>query len=137
MKKLISFRFATNASLALFIIFTLFHLSVILGIILFDYAPVDYLWGGRMQTSEELLIFEIFSLVVQIIAIFIVLLRAGFINNPALKTSARIAIWILFVLFLLNTIGNILAETWFERFMGIITLILAVLMFRLAIEKNN
>jgi len=55
MKKLISFRRAIQFSLILFGLLILFHLLIIVGIVLFDYVPIDFLWGGRMETREQLL----------------------------------------------------------------------------------
>lgn len=48
----------------------------------------------------------------------------------------NLAFWILFVLFLLNTFGNIFAKTTFEKFFAVITFVLAILSLRLALEKQ-
>jgi hypothetical protein len=40
-------------------------------------------------------------------------------------------------MFFLNTIGNLLAETTFEKFFAIATGLLTVLMLRIALEKNK
>lgn len=137
MKKLMSFKIATNLSLLLFGLFILFHLSIIIGIVFFDYVPVDFLWGGRMETKAQLLSFEIVSLLIMAFCIFIVLIKSKRINTPRLLKSANISLWILLVLFTLNTVENFFAKTTFENFFAIITAILAILCFRLAIEKHK
>ncbi|MCB1178249.1 MAG: hypothetical protein KDK36_11760, partial [Leptospiraceae bacterium] len=70
MKKIISFTTAVNIALMQYGAITIFHLCIILGILLFNFAPIDYLWGGRMETKEELLNFEIVSFLVMIFCIF-------------------------------------------------------------------
>ena len=134
MKKLISFRQAAMASAILFGALTLFHSAIIIGILLFDYAPVEFLWGGQMNTSDELLRFEFVSLGIILICLSTVLIRYGWIHLPGLLKITRIFLWVLVALFFLNTLGNILAETVFEKFFAPVTLVLAVLCLRLAIE---
>ena len=134
MKKLIGFRQAAVASTILFGALNLFHLSIISGILFFDYAPVEYLWGGQMKTSEELLQFEWVSLGIILICLNTVLIRYGWIKLPGMMKITRMVLWVLVVLFSLNTLGNILAVTVFEKFFAPVTLVLAFLCLRLAIE---
>jgi hypothetical protein len=104
--------------------------------VLFDFAPIDFLWGGRMETKEQLLGFEIISFIVMVLCFFIVLVRTEGIRIPALTGVSRIALWILSILFLVNTIGNIFANTTFEKIFALFTVALAVLCLRLALEKT-
>ncbi len=134
MKKLIGFRQAALASAILFGILILFHLSIIMGILFFNYAPVEYLWGGKMQTSDELLRFEWVSLGIILLCLNTVLIRFGWIHLPGLLKATRVVLWVLVVLFSLNTLGNMLAESVFEKFFAPVTLVLAVFCLRLAIE---
>jgi hypothetical protein len=137
MEKIMSFKLATQLSLFLFGLFILFHLSVVIGIVAFNFVPVDFLWGGRMETKEQLLGFEIISLSIMALCFFTVLIRSEKVRLQRLMRAAVIALWILFILFLLNTIGNILAKTTFERFLSIPTGMLAILCLRLALEKTT
>ncbi len=135
MKNIISFKRATQFSLILFSLLILFHLAIIIGIVFMDYVPIDFLWGGRMETKEQLLNFEIFSMGIMVFCLFTVIIRSKIIDIPQLLGISRIVLWVLFVLFVLNTVGNLLAKTNFERFFGILTVILAFLCLRLAMEK--
>src|SRR5688500_4067639 len=110
MRKIISFQAATKVSLVLFGLFTLFHLSIIIGIIFFRYAPVEFLWGGRLKTKDELLGFEIISLAIMALCSFIVLIKSRRVKMPGLMTPVAIALWVLVVVFTLNTLGNIFAR---------------------------
>ena len=114
-----------------------FHLSIILGMVIFDFAPVAYLWGGRMETSAQLLQFEIVSLVVALLFAVLLLIKAGRINFPALNGVAHVAMWLFFILFLFNTVGNVIAKTNFEKSFALITGLLAFLLWRIISEKKN
>ena len=137
MKKLISFELASRLSLLLFGLFILFHLSVVIGIVLFDYVPFGFLWGGRMQSKAQLFGFEFISLILMVLCLFIVLIKSEKIKLPGLTGAVNIALYILFLLFLLNTIANIFAKTAFERLLSIVTVCIAFLCLRLALEKQH
>lgn len=136
MRKL-SFRYSILLSVLLFSLLILFHSAIIVSVLVFDFAPVDFLWGGRMKTSEELLRFEFISLFVTILCLIVVLIKSGRIYLPRASTVVTVALWFMFLLFLLNTVGNMLSKTTFEKSLTIITAILAVLCVRLAIEKTK
>jgi len=135
MRKLISFKTAINLCLVIFGLFVVFHLAIIMGIVFFNFVPIDFLWGGRMETKEQLLVFEFISLFIQVLCLFIILIRAEYLQMPRFMKIVKVAIWVLFLLFLLNTFGNIVAKTSFENFFGIVTGLLALLSFRIGIEK--
>ncbi|MHA7830826.1 MAG: hypothetical protein ACX93O_06980 [Flagellimonas sp.] len=137
MRKIIDFNVATLASLFILSILILFHIAILTGILFFDYVPIDSLWGGKMKTVAQLLNFEIVSLLTSIIFFFLLLIRSKLLNIPKLTGIARVAMWVLFVFFLVNTIGNVLATTTFERLFAIASGVLALLFLRIAIEKNG
>jgi hypothetical protein len=137
MRKIINFKVATLAGLFILGILALFHIAILMGIVLFDYVPIEFLWGEQMKTVTQLVNFEIVSLLTTLIFIILLLIRSKWINLPKLLSVTRIAMWVLFVFFLLNTIGNALAETTFERLFAIVSGVLALLFLRIAIEKNS
>jgi hypothetical protein len=137
MNRIISFRLAGILAVLLFSLFVVFHLSVIIGILLFDFIPIDFLWGGNMESREQLLGFEFVSLAVMAFCLFTVLIKTGRINLPGMQGIAGVFLWILFGLFLLNTVGNFLAKTAFEKTFAVFTLLLAFLCLRLALEPRK
>ena len=137
MRKLITFYQAARLSLILFGLIMLFHLAVIIGIVLLDYVPMDFLWGGRMESRGQLLGFEILSLLVTLLCFLAVLIRAERIPIPALMGVSRVILWILFFLFVVNTIGNLVAKTTFEKVFSLVTAVLSLLCLRLALEPTN
>ncbi|HNP06566.1 MAG TPA: hypothetical protein PKN99_03015 [Cyclobacteriaceae bacterium] len=137
MKGIINFNNAVCITLVLAALLIVFHLCVIMGILLFDFAPVDYLWGGRMETSAQLLTFELISLLISVLFLVLVLIKANRITLPALKGVAHLAMWLFFILFLFNTVGNLIAKTTFEKFFALVTGLLAFLLWRIVIEKKS
>jgi len=136
-KRIINFNISVLLSLFLLGILILFHVNILIGILFFDYAPTDFLWGGKMKSVTQLLNFEIVSLLTSCIFFFLLLIRIKWLNLSKLLGVARIAMWLVFVLFLLNTIGNVMATNTFERLFAIATGLLSFLFLRIAIEKNT
>lgn len=137
MRRWISFQTAYKICVILFTLFAVFHLCIIISIVWFDCAPNDYLWGGRMNTVEELLRFEYLSLALQLLFIFIIAVATEKINLPRIVPFARLLLWPMALMFLLNTMGNIFAKTAFEKSLAIITLILFVCTFQLALRLKK
>ena len=130
MKKLISFERAGRISLSLYLILIVFHLMFFLHII-----PVEIIWGGRFSSYEEAFSFELIALVVQVLAAVMTAVMMGYLGSKGIRRLARVFMWVLFVLFSLNTLGNLLAITLFEKFFAVVTLVLAFCSLRLALEK--
>jgi hypothetical protein len=102
----------------------------------FDFNPIKLLWGGRMKTVDELLKFEIISLVVSVFCLIVVLVRSLSLISIFIDFS-RVTLWLLFFLFILNTVGNLIAESIFEKFFALITVILSILCLRMALEPTK
>ncbi len=133
MRKLISFEFAANASLALYAIFFVFHLLVLAGLI-----PQNIVWGGRIESRNDLIIFEVVSIIILLICFLLTLLRIKYVNHTKFKTITQTSMWLLFVLFLLNTIGNLFAVTFIEKIAFTpITALLSLFALRLALGKDK
>ncbi|MDP1814897.1 MAG: hypothetical protein Q8K92_10655 [Leadbetterella sp.] len=117
--------------LILFILIVIFHFLVIFGIV-----PFQNVWGGRLKTQEEMLKFEAFSVVLNLIFIAVVLVKAGFWKVKISPKIISILLWIMTILFALNTIGNLFAVNDLEKYIATpITFILSILCFILAREK--
>ena len=135
MRKTIGFKTAILASLFILGMLAIFHTAIVIGI-LFDYVPIDFLWGGQIKTETQLLNFEIVSLLTTFIFVFLLFIRSKWLNLPKLLGVTRVSMWVLFILFSLNTIGNVLAINTLERMFAIVSGVLALLFLRIAIEKE-
>lgn len=132
MRKL-DFKLAANILLGIMALFELLHVLIIVGIV-----PSSIVWGGRMDASgSSVVLLEGIAFVVMLLFMLIIAIKAGYIKTgKILKRIVDIAVWVLFVYFLLNTVGNLTAHSFVEQWVfGPVTIIMAVLTFRLAIEK--
>jgi len=130
MYRFFSFKRAFQISLTLYSIFFIFHLLVMVGVI-----PQEIVWGGRVESREELIGFEMVSITILLIALTLTLLRAKYLHHPKFAKITQYTMWFLFALFVLNTIGNLLAVDLMETLLFTpVTLLLAVSTWRLAQE---
>ena len=132
MKKLISQKQAINITIALLTAVLVFHALVLTGVI-----PYEIVWAGKIKTAAEMRKLEVISILVNAFAIFILVLKADYIKHKVPVKILNAIIWLLAVLFSLNTIGNLFAESGFELyFFTPLTFILTVLCLRIVIEKK-
>jgi hypothetical protein len=129
MKKIISKSQAINMMLALLFTMLIFHTLVSSGVI-----PYNIVWAGKINTAAEIRKLEVGSILVNVFALLIIVLKADYIKHKIPAKLLNAIIWLLAVLFSLNTIGNLFAESGFELyFFTLLTFILAVLCLRIAI----
>jgi hypothetical protein len=108
-----------------------FHLLVLTGVI--DFKIV---WGGRLNTTGEMVVFELVSIVSNTLFLLIVLRKIGklrFIPNEKVINGV---LWAMAVVFLLNTAGNMLSLNYWERIVFTpVTFLLTVCCVILALRK--
>ena len=110
----------------------IFHLMVLVGII-----PYQMVWGGRLQSKSEMISFELVSILMNFLMLAIVVIHAKIVKLKIYPIALKIALWLMTVLFTLNTIGNLLSLNDLERYIFTpLTLLLAVFSFILASKKR-
>lgn len=130
MKKRIPFSTAKNATIAILLLVTLFNLLVMLGIV-----PYNIVWGGRLQNTEEMIAFELVSIIINLLIIFIVLLKAGRVLPSASKLAYVLA-WLLPIIYFFGILGNLASTSAIERALFVpVTLLLFTFTLRIALEK--
>lgn len=115
---------AIRIMLGLLSMVILFHLLVIINIV-----PYNIAWGGRLQTDEQMYMFETISILINLFLSFILLMKGRYCNYQFKNKTLKIVLWIFFIMFMINTIGNILAQSTFEKFFALLTLLLAFLIW--------
>ena len=113
-----------NMLIGITVLATIFHLLILVGVI-----PYEITWGGRLKTVEEMYVFETISILINSFFIFILLQKGEYIRYFLGKKTVRIILWIFFTIFALNTIGNVFAKTNFEKYVAILILINAILIW--------
>lgn len=109
----------------------LFHLCVVIKVI-----PYDIAWGGRLQNDSEMYVFEAISICINIFLLVVLLMKGKFINYRFHETTINIILWVFFVLFLLNTVGNLFAQTTFEKLFAVLTLLFTFLIWKIIKTKR-
>jgi len=94
----------------------LFHLSIILKIV-----PYDIAWGGRLTNDPEMYLFETISITILVFLCVILLVKGTYLKPIIPMKIVDIILWGFLIIFTLNTIGNVLARTNFEKFFAILT----------------
>ncbi len=95
-------------------------------------------WGGRIKNQEQMISFEITSILINIIMLAVVAIYAGYLNLKINPKIIKVALWIMVVIFLLNTIGNLFSNNEMEKMIFTpLTLLLAIFSLRLAMEKQT
>jgi predicted anti-sigma-YlaC factor YlaD len=129
--KKIDIKLAAGIVMALLSVIVVFHLLVLSGVI-----PYNIVWGGRLESAAQMYVLETVSLAVILAVILVVAIKGGYIKPFLPPKVVTILLWLLTALFALNTVGNLFAESTVETMLFTpITLISAVLLFRMAIER--
>ncbi len=102
-----------------------FHLWVIVGII-----PFDKVWGGRLKSLSEMYKFEGLSILVNASFIGLVGMKVGIFRSLIKESVLDKVLWFIMLLFLLNTMGNLLAKTWMEKGFAVLSLASGYLVWR-------
>lgn len=126
--KIFNYKTSIRILFGLLSLVILFHFLIMVKII-----PYSIAWGGRLKSDQEMYVFESISIAVNLFLIWILSLK--------LKNSKRkiidIILWIFFAIFSLNTIGNLFAQTNFEKYFSILTIAFALLILNILIKKNS
>jgi len=126
------YKISIKILLALLISVILFHMSVIAKVV-----PYDIAWGGRLTNDTEMYIFETLSILINLFLATILLMKGDFIKYKFSNKVVNLILWIFFVIFILNTIGNIFAQTFFEKFFAILTGFSAILIWNITVKKKT
>jgi hypothetical protein len=99
--------------------------------------PSSIVWGGAVQGSaEKLFVMEGISLVISLGFALLIAAKVGYIQAGKGNKFIDIGVWVFFAYMLLNTLGNLASSVSTENWLfAPITIVLAFLSFRLAIEK--
>lgn len=110
--------------IALLFAINLFHLLIFIKVI-----PYEITWGGKLNNDTEMYIFESISILTNVFLILILLMKAQYISSWFKEKNLNRILWAFFILFCLNTAGNLLAVTLIEKSFAVLTFILASLLY--------
>lgn len=121
----------TKILITISILVILFQLLILIKII-----PYDITWGGRLKTDEQMYSFVSLGILINCFFIFTLIQKGQFLKpifSPKIITTI---LWIFFAIFILNTIGNLFAKTYFEKAFSLITGFYSFLLWRINLPKD-
>ncbi|MFV5703304.1 hypothetical protein ACM55F_15655 [Flavobacterium sp. XS2P12] len=117
--------------LGMLLMVTVFHFFIIVKLI-----PYDIAWGGRLKNDAEMYTFEAISIIINLFLILILSIKGNYLKFRVKEKVINSIFWIFFILFILNTIGNLLSKSYSEKLFSVFTLILALLIWNI-LKKTN
>lgn len=123
---------AVKIILSIVVAVIIFHLSI-----LFKIIPYEITWGGRLKTDSEMYVFETISIIVNLLFGTTLLIKGNYLKQIVSLGVVNVILWIFLILFGMNTIGNLLAETIFEKSLSILTLALSILIWIILKAKDK
>lgn len=103
---------------------TLFHLCIVLKII-----PYEITWGGRLKNDTEMYVFESVSILINLFLCFILCIKGNYLTEIIPMKIVNSLLWAFLLLFSINTLGNLFAETFLEKSLSLLTLIFTYLIW--------
>jgi len=123
---------AQRLLILLFSLSLLFHLLVVVKVI-----PYAIVWGGRLQTDTDMYRFETVSIIVNLFSLMVLLLKSGIIKSPIRPSFVNGALWVMFALMAMNTVGNLFSGNNLERIIFTpLTLVSAILLLVVLLRKG-
>ncbi|MBM9591182.1 hypothetical protein JWG41_12035 [Leptospira sp. 201903075] len=121
------------------ILTVLFSLTMIFHVVaLFQLIPYQYLWGGRLSSVEEMYLMETVSLVVTGFFLWSSIQYLRYINQGLVPIWIRLLFGFIGIIFLLNTLGNLVAITNLETLLATpVTAFLSAICFSLVPKYEN
>lgn len=120
---------AETGLLIIFSIMLIIHVGVLM-----KWIPYSFIWGGRLQTDKEMYQFETVSVFVTLICLWIACERLS-ITNMLPQRYKIMALWVMAVIFLINTITNLLSKNKAEKMIfAPLTILLTLICITLALN---
>lgn len=106
----------------IFSLLILFHLLIIAKVL-----PYSIVWGGRLKSPMEMYRLETISVLVNVFFLLVVLGKRKILKLPANGKVLSLVLWVMCVLFFVNTLGNLISTNkWEQLIFTPMTFILAV-----------
>lgn len=133
MNKITGSAFAGTALISLLSLIVVFHLLVLMGVI-----PYSIVWGGRIENDSQYLLLESVSIVVNLFLLGVVLIKTDKVKVGVNPKIISVLLWMMFGLFLLNTLGNLFSKNELEKIIFTpLTLLLSIFSILLAIDRKK
>lgn len=130
LRRLIPFQAAASISLLFLTLTLVYHVLILTQIV-----PYEKVWGGRLTSLQEMYRFETVSVYLNLAILGVAIVR---LRKPNNKTCLSIPCWIICTIYALNTVGNVFAQTMFEKIVFTpVTCLLSISFARLAVGEEE
>jgi hypothetical protein len=131
--KIISKYRAIKFSIALLSLVIIFHLTILIQVI-----PYTIVWAGKLKTVAEMYVFEAISISINMFLIITLLQKGNYIKRRFTDKILNIILWLFLALFILNSFGNLFAESAFEKIVFTpLTILLAFLIWQVVRREKT
>jgi hypothetical protein len=89
--------------------------TIILNSVLFQIVPYTIVWTGKLNTLDEMYVFEAVSISINLFLLLVLALKGKYIKHAISEKWLNGILWFFVAVFALNTVGNLMAETVFEK----------------------
>lgn len=125
-------RQALKIMMALLTLVIIFHILIITQLISYNIV-----WAGKLKTVDEMYVFEAVSLSINIFLMGLLFLKGKHIRKGTSNKVLNAILWLFVILFALNTIGNLFAETLFEKLVFTPLTFLSALLIGIIVKKEK
>lgn len=123
---------ALRIIIGLLTIVIVFHMLIIIRII-----PYEIVWAGKLKSISEMYVFEIVSIFINILIVAVLLLKGNFIKHKINDKIINGILWFFVVVFALNTVGNLLAKSLFEKAVFTPLALISALLIWIIVRKDK
>ncbi len=106
------------------------HLLILLQVI-----PLNIVWGGKIESINTIYVLEGLAFVIMSFLVMVLIMKNRIIKPIFGEKTIKRILLVFAVFFALNTVGNLLAETYTEKAQAIVTLYLSVILFKVSKQK--
>jgi len=121
-----------NIAFWIFVSYTIFHVLILIQVI-----PFDFVWGGKVTSMDTIYILESIGFIVMLFLSVIMAMKLRWIPTIFSDQILRRILLFFAFFFLLNTFTNLLAETNEEKLQAIITLYVAIVLYKSSKQLKN
>lgn len=104
----------------------LLHVAIVTKVI-----PYEIAWAGKLKNDMQMYLFESISILVTLLLGVVLLIKGDYLPRFIPIKFVNALLWMFFFLFGLNTMGNIFAETFYEKSLSLLTLCITYLIWRI------
>ena len=109
-----------------------FHILIIIRII-----PYEIVWAGKLKSVNEMYVLEMVSILVNILLLAVLLLKGNYIKHKIDSKIINGILWFFVLVFALNTVGNLLAKSLFEKAVFTPLTLISALLLYIIVRKDK